>query len=815
MADTLKKEEYRPKPFGGEGYAQHQAEKKAEAPSAKPIENLKDPEPPEYLKMPEQPKSDIPTIQYLSNTLKRQPSFTPNGRTSVADIGAQKESNTFTIYNPNGKEKAILDLDVSETMLEGIETAYSVADQEDELQKAQDNLKDAINGEGDPTHGNSWGQMWTEVGKLFQNMSVSGNRPAITYDPSIGIAQKDFQKNTWSRNAIGTGAIRKNEGEIKADVGEINKYKELMRRGVDLQKYTGNINRIVDLSDKLNQLTRMQRTKEVQDLIKQTSAEIKRLQIENENSAKLVRDASTYFGNTDDAAMYSGTGWAPQGKKDTKYNLEAIENIIAKNGYNLSPTVKANLRQYTKNIDAAVEQINQEFKAKRPELLNRMADNIRELKSWQASKYNPSEEFTKKVNAVTEFNFTDPNTYIYGMPGLIGSSMSFGGYQLASTAIGLAAMAGTGGAAGIAMGGAASLGLGIIGGHYENDTEVGDNYQQLFIDRLTKAGEYEKWQKEGRKALGKKDATDDELMYAMAAGIYEPKEKIKDIAEIATYGLNNLYKNDMQAVVGSEIFEAGLNFLGPITKFAKASMVTPGAKAARFQRMYRFMHEHPTAGKAMMAGKNFAKDFMESEVGGAIASSVAFPLVIAGKAAQAGVKAVGRALPKGAVKGITKRLGFAADLIEQMPKELLGAKAVAKNVGEFASKVFGAGWSESIEEGKQYLNGKKFADGSYSGESDTLLDSILNDIAGGSRAAYSFVGDMFGVTADKELIANMKGGFLGGFGHTATIQGFNAVTGIHQDLKANDFVVNNVLAHKLADRTTIANNSYLATQTSP
>ena len=186
----------------------------------------------------------------------------------------------------------------------------------------------------------------------------------------------------------------------------------------------------------------------------------------------------------------------------------------------------------------------------------------------------------------------------------------------------------------------------------------------MFIDRLTKAGEYEKWQKEGRNALGKKDATDDELMYAMAAGIYEPKEKIKDIAEIATYGLNNLYKNDMQAVVGSEIFEAGLNFLGPIVKFAKASMVTPGAKAARFQRMYRFMHEHPTAGKVMMAGKNFAKDFMESEVGGAIASSVAFPLVIAGKAAEAGVKAVGRALPKGAVKGITKRLGFAADLIE-------------------------------------------------------------------------------------------------------------------------------------------------------
>lgn len=192
MADTLKKEEYRPKPFGGEGYAQHQAEKKAEVPSAKPIENLKDPEPPEYLKMPEQPKSDVPTPYWAYIFMKKQPSFTPTGRTSVANTGKQKESNTFTIYNPNGKEKAVLDLDVSETMLEGIETAYSVADQDDELQNAQDNLKDAINGEGDPTHGNSWGQMWTEAGKLFQNMSISGNRPAITYDPSIGITQNDF-----------------------------------------------------------------------------------------------------------------------------------------------------------------------------------------------------------------------------------------------------------------------------------------------------------------------------------------------------------------------------------------------------------------------------------------------------------------------------------------------------------------------------------------------------------------------------------------------------------------------------------------------
>ena len=814
LADTLKQEGYRPKPFGGEGYDEYKAEEWLNKPSIEQ-QQQKDPEPPEYLKKPKEES-------YLVSMLKHQPSFTPTGKTSVADTGKIDDSPTFTIYNPNGREKAILDLQQTETALDGIEAAMNIAD--NDLQNAQENLLGAINEKtGDPSHANTWGSILTGFMADLGSTSNIGSSYGVTSQ----YKRMDPRTIDWAKNSVGYGAIRKNEGEIKADVGEINKYQELMRRGVDLQQYTKNVNRIIDLSDKLNRLQNMPKSKDVLALIKDTSAQIESLKQETSTIAKAAHDASTYLNDVDSQkwqnAQFTGTMYGgvymPSSKNGASFSLDAINDIITKNGFNLSPEMRSLVQKHSENIDGIVQGVHKEFEAKRPELLNRMADNIRELKSWKASNYNPSEEFKKKADAVTEFNFTDPATYAYGMPGLIGSSMSFGGYQLASTAISLSAMAaaaaGTGGFGAMALAGLGSTGLGIIGGHYENDTEVGDNYQQLFVDRLNKAGEYEKWQKEGRKALGKKDATDDEIMYAMAAGIYEPKEKIKDIAETATYGLNNLYKNDMMAVVGSEIFEAGLNFMGPITKLAKASMITPGAKASRFTRMYNFMHEHPTAGKFLMASKNFAKDFMESEVGGAVASSVAFPLVLAGKAIEAGVKAGARALPKTAVKALTKRLGFAADIIEQMPKEILGAKAIAKNVGSFASKVFGAGWSEAIEEGKQYLNGKKFADGTYSGESDTLMDSIINDIAGGSRAAYSFIGDMFGVTADKELIANMKGGFLGGFGHTATIQGFNAIAGTHQDLKANNFVVNNVLAHKMADRTTIANNSYLATQTSP
>jgi len=66
--------------------------------------------------------------------LKHQPSFTPTGKTSVADTDKIDDSPTFTIYNPNGREKAILDLQQTETALDGIEAAMNIAD--NDLQNA-------------------------------------------------------------------------------------------------------------------------------------------------------------------------------------------------------------------------------------------------------------------------------------------------------------------------------------------------------------------------------------------------------------------------------------------------------------------------------------------------------------------------------------------------------------------------------------------------------------------------------------------------------------------------------------------------------
>ena len=160
--------------------------------------------------------------------LKRQPSFTPTGKTSVADIGKMDDSTKFTIFNPNGIEKTELDLSSTQTMLDGIDTALKVTD--NGLSDAQNNVQNAILNDSDPTHGNFWGSILTGLVADMGSPSSIGTSYSVTSQ----YKKADPRTIDWAKNAVGYGAIRKNEGEIKADAGEINKYQELIKRGVDL-----------------------------------------------------------------------------------------------------------------------------------------------------------------------------------------------------------------------------------------------------------------------------------------------------------------------------------------------------------------------------------------------------------------------------------------------------------------------------------------------------------------------------------------------------------------------------------------------------
>lgn len=82
-------------------------------------------------------------------------------------------------------------------------------------------------------------------------MSTTGSMPSAAYDNNRRGATE------WQKNAIGYGAITKNITEVKSDAGEINKYQELMARGMDIRQYLSNINRAIELSDQLDQLKQL------------------------------------------------------------------------------------------------------------------------------------------------------------------------------------------------------------------------------------------------------------------------------------------------------------------------------------------------------------------------------------------------------------------------------------------------------------------------------------------------------------------------------------------------------------------------------
>lgn len=153
--------------------------------------------------------------------------------------------------------------------IKAIQSATSIID-DDEV-NAQLNLKSAINQkEEDSTHGNFWGSLLSTFVDLM-------NIHAGNMVSNKGMISNRGHRKSW----IGYAAEDKNTLEVSADVGEINRQKELIARGVDMSTYVDNINRIVELHNNLKDLKSRPQTKDVIDLTKDVSDRIQKLTAEN------------------------------------------------------------------------------------------------------------------------------------------------------------------------------------------------------------------------------------------------------------------------------------------------------------------------------------------------------------------------------------------------------------------------------------------------------------------------------------------------------------------------------------------------------
>ena len=629
--------------------------------------------------------------------------------------------------------------------------------------------------------------------------------------PEQSHASTAFAK--WGDNTIGLYSQRKNESEISTYKGFIDKNIELRQYASDIQDYDTQLDALAQAQE----LYEKHPTETQKQYINYLKNEIIPMYAEK---AKI---AATYIDDAvkepEDKPSSSSSAFIPYGsymsapKAGYKHTLG---NLI--NKYNLQNNSarvdRKVLGELHDQLHSIIGNNIQKWDKEDAESREGMRKNIQELENWKKWR-TIDEDYLAKANAASrDMSFTDPNTYLYGLGGVLGSSASFNGLQWANTALSMAggylSSTGAGAIAGVPMIGA-GLALGIESGRRENAAEVSSGVEEVFQDKLRKNGEMESFLADAKKKLGK-DVDYQQAMWAMALGDWEPSEKHKKEYVNSTFGANNLFKHDMMAVVGSNLLETTINVV-PFGKFAESTVMIPivgkGSKVSKLRRLARFKEAHPTLYKG---AETFRGNLSEGwyNAGAAINPVVGAGFATLGAATKPLRSAAWNTTKRGietvsapVTDALVKKFGNIADWSMKAPKSILNAKVIGRSGADWISRVGGSMWSESLEEGKQHYHGKEFKAGNYAGESDSMWEVLLGDIEGGSKSALQFTGSYLGFTSDDDWIVEMRSGALAGGGHTAVATGFANVRNAAREISANNIVINNILATKLEERAAI------------
>ena len=639
---------------------------------------------------------------------------------------------------------------------------------------------------------------------------------------------KDPHKNSWLDNAIGLWGMDKNETEISSYAGDILKNQELRGYVQQVADYQNVVEKLVDAKEKLENLGREEQNNTVdQNLYKKVVAAqqnyIADLTKQAQQLKKQADVATTYLNSAladiapdRDIPIYTKIAQFAMGEyrntpvqyNNGKYNPK-IQTLVDKLSEEIN-NPRTSIQQlsttsYTlKNIlDQAVQRFDKEDEFSR----EGMRKNMEELDKWKKS-HPVDKDFIKKAReSQQDLSFLDPDTYLYGLPGVLGSSAAFNGLQWANTALsttgGLLASSGAGAPIGFGLAGI-GMGLGVMSGARENAAEVYENVSSVFGDKLRNSGKMEKFLSDAEKQLGRK-VDYDEALREMMLGNVKPSVDIQKTLVNSTFGANNLFKHDMFAVTADNLFESIINFI-PYGKIAEASLLKPlisgDKKISKLRRLAQF--------------KQATKHLNEAayNLGATINPVVGVGTALIGAVTRPIRKPVADFVSKHASEALIKKFGTIADWAIKAPKTLLNAKVIGRSGKDWLGRILSTSFSEAMEEGKQYYNGKQFAAGNYAGESDSWWDVLLGDIEGGSKSTLQFTGSFLGLGTDKEWIANMRGGFLAGGGHTAIVSGVGNVRGAIAQISANNLVINNILATKLEERARLAKGAAYAKKSS-
>ena len=247
---------------------------------------------------------------------------------------------------------------------------------------------------------------------------------------------------------------------------------------------------------------------------------------------------------------------------------------------------------------AAISDAKRKFDLSKKELYVKSKEGIEEGNKKEKEQEFWDSNISKlyKVKSEGDINFTDPDTYLYRLPGLMGSSSAGLGWQIASmagnvlSAAGIGAIAGGGATplaiTGAAVGAAAGI-AGIVGSrHNESAMEAYGGYRDKVNKYLDSTKGISKnyvanvvraqLRKSNPNNFAVDDMSQDDLIdLALTGQVTVPNKKFGDIVNKATRGSNYIY-NSNNTLMTSDLLESAIMVM-PVGKLLP--VIKPLSKA--------------------------------------------------------------------------------------------------------------------------------------------------------------------------------------------------------------------------------------------
>ena len=430
-------------------------------------------------------------------------------------------------------------------------------------------------------------------------------------------------------------------------------------------------------------------------------------------------------------------------------------------------------------------------------------------------------------------DLSDPNTYLYKLSGVMGSSASSWRNNYGSMALGLlsgAAAPYTGGASllvGTPVVLAANMGSGVA----ENNAEVASSVRELYINKVggSDSNTYKNIIKAAKKQVPDWKArkmTDNDLIDQYLAGnVIVNDRNANNLKVNALRDAEALFKRDMVATGTDAVIDTALDVL-PFGKVAKSLKIMPKFVRNVVAGSMKSQAAREAWQTALKIGKKVGSwSATASPLTGGVTSLISGSIAY-GASRFASSKLAKRLAATTMAERFTKLGQNTADVVRRATQKALaitpgwlkkvGAKPAAlgakyfnqyfgkntligKTNRSFGQELFGrlnrAALSEGIEEGKQHENAEMFKRGELD-ENQSLWDAVLDDALLGLDVGKDVLGipfDALGMLQikDQDRLAEIKGGIIGGLGHTARMSVAQASAPYISEMRADKWLMNN------------------------